>query len=152
MIVSLKKEFRFEASHQLPNHDGKCARLHGHSWRLVVEIEGDVKNEPDSPKDGMVMDYTDMKAIVQPIIEMLDHHHLGSGHVSDNWGNSFILESDVDNIPSFFVPTSENLLGWIARQLPYDFPWASLSLNETCTSEAILYRKNLLGEPPFDAA
>ncbi|NES89229.1 6-carboxytetrahydropterin synthase, partial [Okeania sp. SIO2B9] len=69
------KEFRFEASHQLPNHDGKCARLHGHSWRGVIYVSG---NElvNSGGKQGMIMDYGDIKKHLKPLLDdYLDHYH-----------------------------------------------------------------------------
>lgn len=140
MNIHLKKEFRFEASHQLPNHDGKCARLHGHSWVLSVWWFGPISEESGSPKEGMGVDYVDIKAAVQPIIEMLDHHHLGNGAADlstpEYWLGADVLLRCLD-FP--LVPTSENILIWIASQLPPDFNWSCLALQETCTSEARLY-------------
>lgn len=144
MNMHLKKEFRFEASHQLPNHNGKCARLHGHSWVLCVWVMGPVLENPGHPKEGMVVDYYDIGQVVKPIIELLDHRHLGYGiaEVEDADGAyGGILQCDKElwdkNFP--IVPTSENILIWIAEQLPKDFNWSCLALNETCTSEARLY-------------
>jgi 6-pyruvoyltetrahydropterin/6-carboxytetrahydropterin synthase len=125
----IKKIFRFEASHQIYNHPGKCARLHGHSWQLTVEVKG-----PIDISTGMVIDFYDVSQIVSPIVERLDHRHLG--HTA-NQG------STVEGL-NIVVPTSECLLVWIANQLPFDFPWASLELNETCTSAAILEREEWL--------
>lgn len=138
MIIQLVKEFRFEASHQLPNHNGKCARLHGHSWLLKVWVAGHVQDTiPQHPKEGMVQDYSDIKAVVQPIIDMLDHRHLGSGEHC----MSYVHPDDVFNGTSFpTVPTSENILIWISQQLPPWFSWVKLELSETCTANAVLIR------------
>ena len=65
--MRIAKEFRWEMGHRLPFHDGKCKNLHGHSYKLSVEITG------DTDKNGMVMDYFDLKKVVQPIVEELDH-------------------------------------------------------------------------------
>jgi 6-pyruvoyltetrahydropterin/6-carboxytetrahydropterin synthase len=98
----------------LPRHTGKCARLHGHSWKLQVDVIGRV-----DPLSGFVMDYGDLKAAVQPMIDTyLDHYHLND-----------ILEN----------PTSENLLRWIGAYL-YNVPWVALVIEETCTSAALLMR------------
>ncbi len=68
------KEFRFEAAHKLPNHDGKCARLHGHSWRGVVYVASEVLVK-SGPKQGMVLDYSEIKGYVKPLLEeYLDHY------------------------------------------------------------------------------
>jgi 6-pyruvoyltetrahydropterin/6-carboxytetrahydropterin synthase len=127
--MRLSKQFRFEASHQLHNHPGKCSNLHGHSWILTVTIEGEI-----DPETGMVRDYGDIKDNVQPIVDQLDHTHLGSGWVQLAW----IGPTHVYFLPS--LPTSENMLVWIANQLREEFPWISLTLNETCTTAAELTR------------
>lgn len=150
--MQLTKEFRFEASHILPKHPGKCSRLHGHSWVLHVSIEGVIDKET-----GFVMDYADLKRAVEPIIEKLDHHHLGTYILSDM--GSII----VSGLAPDLYPSSENLLWWIADQIgdkldkfkpntpPMVAPgldeiyrlhyWSHLKLNETCTSVAILTRE-----------
>lgn len=72
----LTKEFTFDASHQLPYYEGKCARLHGHRWRLVVYLAGDHIQEEGS-QTGMLIDFTEVKRRVQPLLEAhLDHRHL----------------------------------------------------------------------------
>lgn len=72
----LRKEFAFEASHKLPRHDGKCKRLHGHSWKLIIEVRGE-NLVTKGAKTGMLIDYGDISAIVKPLIEnKLDHFHL----------------------------------------------------------------------------
>lgn len=146
-IVQLSKEFRFEASHQIPNHPGKCARLHGHSWILEVAISGPVNKET-----GMVVDYYDIKAIVQPIVDRLDHQHLGHGWIEATSNYSYPRKVHISHslgvvTPAFpELPTSENLLVWIASQLPTEFPWTFLTIRETCTSAAVLYRNILTTE------
>jgi 6-pyruvoyltetrahydropterin/6-carboxytetrahydropterin synthase len=69
--MQISKYWRFEAAHILPRHPGRCARLHGHSFRLRVEIEGPV--QPDSQ---FVMDYAELSKIVEPIVERFDHRFL----------------------------------------------------------------------------
>lgn len=73
----LSKTFRFEAAHQLPGHRGKCARLHGHSYRLEVSVRGPIKDAPGESDHGMVTDFGDLSHIVhEVIIERLDHSNL----------------------------------------------------------------------------
>lgn len=134
--MELSKEYRFEASHRLPKHKGQCARLHGHSWVFRVFVRGPIERA-----SGFVMDYGDISEIVKPIIEKLDHRHLGSweGFISsmhpwEDWA--------VPGLPINFNPTSENLLCWIAMQLSHtDLPWSKLELDETCTSRCTLTRE-----------
>lgn len=68
--MKIAKEFRWEMGHRLPFHQGKCVNLHGHSYKMLVEVEGNLD------KDGMVIDYYDLKAIINPIVEELDHAYL----------------------------------------------------------------------------
>ena len=75
-IVSTTKEFKFCAAHVLPQHNGKCGREHGHNYKLQVIVRGEIKTAPGSDC-GMVMDFSDVKAIVnEHIIDRLDHRHL----------------------------------------------------------------------------
>lgn len=79
----ISKEYRFEASHILRNHDGKCARLHGHSYRVVVEVVGNVNDLVSAPDEGMIIDYAVLDNLVRPIIQELDHRHLIHNHEID---------------------------------------------------------------------
>ncbi len=65
--MKIAKEFHWEMGHRLPFHKGKCINLHGHSYKAIVEVEG----TPD--KNGLVIDFYDLKNIVNPIIEKMDH-------------------------------------------------------------------------------
>lgn len=127
----LRKMFRFEASHVLPKHPGKCSRLHGHSWVLRVEVQGNI-----NPSTGFVVDYAEISEFLKPLVESLDHHHLGTWDVvgiGRGW--------PVDGLPFDFYPSSENLLYWIADRLSREhFGWSALELEETCTSFARLER------------
>lgn len=120
----LAKEFRFEAAHQLPYHDGKCARLHGHSWRGVVYVAGGELVEKGA-KQGMLIDYSDIKTYLKPLVEnYLDHYHLNE---------STGLES----------PTSEQIAAWIYEKLEAaGLPGLlAVRIDETCTS-ICMYSKN----------
>lgn len=65
MIVA--KDFKWEAAHRLPWHKGKCKHLHGHSYRMTVELEGNTNS------DGLVIDFNDIKSMIEPHILELDH-------------------------------------------------------------------------------
>jgi len=112
----LTKEFRFEAAHMLPHHDGKCQRLHGHSWKMRVIIRRPGL-ERGGPKQGMVMDFGDISKVMNPLIEeKLDHHYL-----NDTTG----LEN----------PTSEELARWVCHQVQERLVGLSaIEIDETCTS------------------
>jgi 6-pyruvoyltetrahydropterin/6-carboxytetrahydropterin synthase len=65
--MKIAKEFTWEMGHRLPFHEGKCKNLHGHSYKCMVELSGD----PDL--NGMILDYYDLKKIIEPILDELDH-------------------------------------------------------------------------------
>jgi 6-pyruvoyltetrahydropterin/6-carboxytetrahydropterin synthase len=117
MTWTLEKEFRFEASHQLPEHDGKCSRLHGHSWRGRLVCQGDRLQE-SGPKEGMLVDFSEMGALIKPIVEeKLDHWHLNE---------SLGMRS----------PTSEAIAKWIFDQVKPKLPsLVAVMIEETCTSK-----------------
>jgi 6-pyruvoyltetrahydropterin/6-carboxytetrahydropterin synthase len=77
MRTSVTRAFAFEAAHQLPWHEGKCRNLHGHSYRLEVTVEGPLTEH------GVVVDFSDLKAVVQrEVIDRYDHRYLND--VMDN--------------------------------------------------------------------
>lgn len=73
-LIRISKEFTFEMAHALFLHDGKCSSVHGHSYKLTVTIIGGINNQPTGPKQGMVMDFADLKKIVSlKVLEYFDH-------------------------------------------------------------------------------
>ena len=120
-MLYITKEFKFEAAHQLPYHKGKCARLHGHSYRVQITVAGDVKpvlhlGPVEASDAGMVMDFYELSAAMKPIIEeMLDHHSLN------------------DILPN---PTAENLVLYLVNLLEPKFFLAKVRVYETETSWA----------------
>lgn len=114
---TLRKTFRFEAAHRLPQHDGKCARLHGHSWVADIEVRGSSLHTGGA-QAGMVQDYGDLSAVTRPIIDgYLDHFFL----------------NDTTGLAN---PTSEELARWLYDRLkPYLSLLCAVTIHETCTSE-----------------
>lgn len=117
-MYRIEKSFRFEASHILPKHDGKCARLHGHGWVGKVVLE-DYELITTGPKAGMLMDYGDISNALSGMIEnYLDHQHLNETTGLSN-------------------PTSERLAKWIFDFLKDKIPaMVCVRIEETCTSAA----------------
>lgn len=74
-MYRIGKTFKFEAAHNLPDHDGKCATLHGHSYEVEVVLES-AELLGNSAKDGMLLDFGDLKDAVAPLIDLLDHNGL----------------------------------------------------------------------------
>jgi queuosine biosynthesis protein QueD len=114
MRVELTREYTFEAAHRLPRvaADHKCARLHGHSFRIEVCVAGEV-----DARTGWLMDFGDITAVVEPLIRHeLDHRTL----------------NDVAGLEN---PTSELLCEWMWARLKPKFPGlAAVTVHETCTA------------------
>lgn len=116
MRCRLVRDFRFEAAHSLPNvpEGHKCKRVHGHSYRVAVTIEGEIASGL-----GWVMDFADVDAVVDPVIGELDHRML----------------NELDGLEN---PTSELLAVWIWRRLERALPlMIELSVSETPDSRCI---------------
>jgi 6-pyruvoyltetrahydropterin/6-carboxytetrahydropterin synthase len=111
--MDIFKVFSIEAAHRLPNvpEGHKCARLHGHSFRIEIHLSG-----PLDPHTGWVMDFADVKAAFKPIFERLDHHYL----------------NDIEGLDN---PTSERIAEWIWDHLKPALPLLSqVVVHETCTA------------------
>jgi 6-pyruvoyltetrahydropterin/6-carboxytetrahydropterin synthase len=76
-LARIVKTFSFDAAHRLPNHNGKCKNLHGHTYKLEVAVSGPVGYRPGSSDEGMVVDFGQIKETVKPYIDsQLDHQFL----------------------------------------------------------------------------
>ncbi len=119
MPVLITKQFRFEAAHHLPKmpEGHKCQRVHGHSFIVDVRVLGEI--DADS---GILMDFGDIKAVVQPFIHLLDHWMINE--VGEREGIALLMN-----------PTSENLARWFFESLTPVLPGLhSIIVHETCTS------------------
>ena len=144
-MIRITKEFKFEMAHALYGYDGVCANLHGHSYRICVTIRGNVKNEPTHTKDGMVMDFMDLKAIVKPnIIDKYDHSLV----LNANSPHSNLDLSSFEKVYYLpYQPTSENLVidfaNCINVKLPDGVDLIKVVLSETATSYAEWNREDV---------
>lgn len=113
MLTRITKTFRWEMAHRLPFHTGGCRNIHGHSYSMTVELAG----EPDT--SGMVMDYFDMKSIVQPYIDEVDHAFLCD--TSDELIADFLERSGLKAAYVDFPTTAENIAAWFFARLAEEF-------------------------------
>ena len=110
--MDIFKSFTFEAAHRLPNvpEGHKCARLHGHSFRVELHVSG----EPD-PHTGWIMDFADLAHAFKPLHDQLDHRYL-------------------NEIAGLENPTSERLAQWLWQRMKPLVPQLSeVVVRETCT-------------------
>lgn len=144
--VRITKEFKFDMAHALWQYDGLCRNIHGHTYMLEVTIKGEPIEDTDSPKLGMVMDFSDLKDIVKkPIVERFDHalvlfekHDISLSTIPFQDNDKLII------LP--FQPTCENLVCYFAEiineKLSGNLSLHKLRLNETPTSYAEWYAED----------
>lgn len=108
-MMKISKEFKWEMGHRLPFHSGKCKNIHGHTYKMRVEIEGDLD------QNGMVMDYYDVSSVISPLVDELDHSFI----VKDN--DSEVIEFlDKLNSKKVVVPfetTAENITLYMLQKI-----------------------------------
>lgn len=113
MRVRLVKQFDFEAAHFLPTfpEGHKCRRMHGHSFRVEVVVEGEIE-----PSEGFLVDYGVLKAAIEPVRARVDHYVL----------------NEIEGLEN---PTSEMIAVWMWDQLASTIPLlAEIIVHETCSS------------------
>ena len=131
----ITKIFHFEAAHALNGYDGICRNIHGHSYEMRVTVKGMPLNEPGNPKNGMVIDFHDLKDIVnQEVIEKLDHSFI----IGNNMPKDFveITKQNFDKVVELpYQPTTENMLADFAQRIKHRLPQHvdlySITLQET---------------------
>lgn len=109
-VMKVVQTFTFEAAHRLPHvpDSHRCKRLHGHSYRVALELVG-----PVDPATGFVVDFFDIEAIFAPVLATLDHHLL-------------------NDVPGLENPTAENIAMWIWHKIKAGLPQLSaVTLYET---------------------
>jgi 6-pyruvoyltetrahydropterin/6-carboxytetrahydropterin synthase len=144
--IRLTKEVKFEMAHALWNYDGLCKHIHGHSYRLFVTLKGEPISDQNDVKLGMVMDFGDLKKILnEEIVKKYDH--------------SVVINSKADHkllpeVPEMFdrlifsdyQPTCENMVSDFAekiqKRLPERIKLHSIRLYETATSYAEWYAED----------
>ena len=113
--TTIRRTVRFEAAHRLPHvpAEHKCARLHGHSYHVTIEVAGEV-----DPHMGWIVDFAEIEAAWKPLHATLDHYYL-------------------NEVPGLENPTAENIARYIHERIVLPRGRVrSVTVHETCTSEA----------------
>lgn len=147
--IRLNKSFTFEASHALLNYDGKCRNIHGHSYKLEVTVIGEPFSEKGHPKDGLLIDFGDLKEIVnKEIIDIFDHTLI----IQKEYSNELLQALDNSFERVLYVnyqPTCENLIIDFANKLkstlPENVKLHHLVLRETATAYCEWYEEDQVG-------
>lgn len=107
--MKIAKEFNWEMGHRLPEHFGKCKNIHGHSYKMLVEIEGDVL------QNGMVMDYYHLRDIIDPLVEKMDHAFLA--YQEDKILIEFLEKMNSKRVVVDFQSTVENITRYFLSEI-----------------------------------
>lgn len=138
--IRVTKRFHFEMAHALYEYDGLCRNIHGHSYNLHVTLIGEPKKNSGHPKDGMVLDFGELKKIVKSeVVNRFDHALMVNSLFPEKQMN--LLKQTTDRIIIVdFQPTSENIVAYIAdilqQHLQIGVSLFSIRLYETITSYA----------------
>ena|SRR5438552_882011 len=125
MRAEIRKTFRFEAAHSLPDHAGKCRGLHGHSYRIEFCFEGEIKPARGESDDGMVIDFLDVSAWWRREVEPLVDH----GFLNETMPERFLLTS------------AENIAAWVLGLLvAAQLPVSAVTVWETPSASATVRR------------
>ncbi len=135
--IQVTKEFTLDMAHALDDYDGKCRFIHGHTFHLEVTVTGEVINAPGNPKNGMVVDFSELKRIVKnAIIEVFDHSLVLNEKSRYAAIVDLICGERIILVP--YQPTSENLLidfkNRLLSLLPSDIELYKIRLRETPTN------------------
>jgi 6-pyruvoyltetrahydropterin/6-carboxytetrahydropterin synthase len=108
-MITITRKLEFDAGHRIPDHKSQCRNLHGHRYTLEIALVGEVIEEEGSSDNGMIMDFSDVKA-------------LAKAHLVDVWDHAFLVYAKDTAVRSFLatipdhktvvidkIPTVENL-------------------------------------------
>ena len=144
--IRITKQFTFEMAHALLGYDGLCKNIHGHSYHFDVTVKGQPSKDSTSPKQGMLIDFGDLKRIVnQEVIDQIDHALVLNTQTESTLLK--VLQQHYEKILLVsYQPTTENMLEDFAarlqKKLPPEVQLFSLKLRETDRSYAEWYAQD----------
>jgi len=118
MTTRIRRYVETDTGHRVPNHKSKCRHFHGHRYRFEAEIEGDIVEETGVSEEGMLMDFSDVSAILTPyVLYVVDHAFVV--YEGDHEARTLLeaLPSDHRTVVVSFIPTAENLAKWAYEQV-----------------------------------
>ena len=108
-MMKVAKEFHWEMGHRLPGHFGLCKNIHGHSYKMIVELEGELDEQ------GMIIDFYDVEKIINPLVEKLDHAFMVKD--DDKLTLEFLEKMNSKKVVVDFNSTVENICKYISGEI-----------------------------------
>lgn len=112
-MVKIGKEFVWEMSHRLPFHEGACKNIHGHTYKMLLELEGEVNH------NRMLIDFYDIEKIVRPLLNKIDHSFLVDKN--DNLMLDFLKQNNFKYYEIDNFSTAEDMSYYFMNILKVDF-------------------------------
>ncbi|WP_297806330.1 6-carboxytetrahydropterin synthase [uncultured Polaribacter sp.] len=142
--IRITKQFTFEAGHALYGYDGKCKNLHGHSYKLFVTVIGSPISDPKNVKYGMVLDFGDLKKIVnEEIVDVFDHATVFNKNTPHLELANELIKREHHVLLTDYQPTTEMMVidfaDKLKKRLPKTIKLHSIKLQETDSSFAEWY-------------
>ena len=142
--IRITKQFTFEAGHALYGYDGKCKNLHGHSYKLFVTVIGSPISDPKNVKYGMVLDFGDLKKIVnEEIVDVFDHATVFNKNTPHSELANELIKREHHVLLTDYQPTTEMMVidfaDKLKKRLPKTIKLHSIKLQETDSSFAEWY-------------
>jgi queuosine biosynthesis protein QueD len=158
LVARIAKRYTFDAAHRLPDHDGKCRDLHGHTYGLEIVCAHEVRDDPGHPKDGMALDFGELDAVAKKLVDELDHTYLNESLAHRSaWPQRVVHDPPISRVEAWDahplspgadaweVPaptTSENIAAWFLTVLDgRGLPVEQVTVSETPRTGATVNRR-----------
>ena len=118
MVTRIRRWVETDTGHRVPNHKSKCRHMHGHRYRWEAELEGDVVTQEGVSEEGMLMDFSDVSAILnQYVHDVVDHAFIVYEGDKEALAALSQMGDEHRTLVVPFIPTAENLAKWAFEQV-----------------------------------
>tara|TARA_B100000609_G_scaffold95900_1_gene76364 strand:- start:599 stop:1048 length:450 start_codon:yes stop_codon:yes gene_type:complete len=118
MTTRIRRWIETDTGHRVPNHKSKCSHMHGHRYRWEAEIEGDVVEDTGVSDEGMLIDFSDVSAILKEYVhDIVDHAFVVYSRDEKALKALDIMGPEHRTLIVDFIPTAENLAKWAFEQV-----------------------------------
>ena len=118
MVTRIRRWVETDTGHRVPNHKSKCRHMHGHRYRWEAELEGDVVTQEGVSEEGMLMDFSDVSAILnQYVHDVVDHAFIVYEGDKEALAALSQMGDEHRTLIVPFIPTAENLAKWAFEQV-----------------------------------
>tara|TARA_B100001142_G_scaffold329258_1_gene391940 strand:+ start:1168 stop:1617 length:450 start_codon:yes stop_codon:yes gene_type:complete len=118
MTTRIRRFVETDTGHRVPNHKSKCRHMHGHRYRFEAEIEGDIVQESGVSEEGMLMDFSDVSAILMTYVhDVVDHAFVVYEGDVEARKACEVMGENHRTVVVPFIPTAENLARWAFEQV-----------------------------------